>query len=288
MTTVIQPGSRNEANPKHPAATFVVSRGLVLLRQVIGVMRNAAPAVLVAMLVLIGWELISRLSGISRVILPAPSVIIGVASRRFGFLLDQAVPTTLQTLAGFFLSVVFGGLLGVLMTYQRLAHDALYPNVILFQLVPKVAVAPLFMLWFGIGWEARVAVSMFIGFFPIVISTVTGLSAADPTLLRLFRSLTATPMQIFLKVRLPSSLPFVFNGMKVSITLAIIGVIVAEFITSQEGLGYVILFAGSRMDTPMVMAAISMLCFIGLTLYGLVALAERIILAHYGTLRNPF
>jgi NitT/TauT family transport system permease protein len=248
----------------------------------IGAARKAGLAVLVAVLVLVGWELVSRLTGVSRVTLPAPSVIAGVAFRQFGFLIDQSIPTTLQTLAGFFLSLVLGGLLGVLMTYHRLARDALYPNVILFQLIPKVAVAPLFMLWFGLGWEARVAISVFIGFFPIVISTVTGLNAADPNLLRLFRSLTATPIQIFFKVRLPSSLPFIFNGMKISMTLAIIGVIVGEFITSQEGLGYVILFAGSRMDTPMVMAAILVLCIVGLVLYGLVALAEQIILARYG------
>lgn len=243
--------------------------------------RKFVLAALMTLILLACWELASRLTGVNRVILPAPSEIVTVAFHHSRYLIEQAVPTTLQSLAGFFLSLVLGGLVGVLITCQRFAREALYPNVVIFQLIPKVAIAPLFMLWFGLGWEARVAISVFIGFFPIVISTVTGLDAADPTLLRLFRSLTATKLQIFFKVRLPSSLPFIFSGMKVTMTLVIIGVIVGEFITSQDGLGYVILFAGSRMDTPMVMAAILVLCVVGLILYGAVALAERIILSRY-------
>jgi len=163
-----------------------------------------------------------------------------------------------------------------------LARDALYPNVILFQLIPKVAVAPLFMLWLGIGWESRLAISLFIAFFPIVISTVSGLNAADVAILRLCDSLTATRTQVFFKIRLPYSLPFLFTGMKISMTLAIIGVIVGEFITSQRGLGYIILFAGSRLETAIVMAALLVLCVVGLVLYGLVALAEQIIMKRFG------
>ncbi|MGQ0651422.1 MAG: ABC transporter permease, partial [Betaproteobacteria bacterium] len=197
-------------------------------------------------------------------------------------LLANALPTALESLAGFVLSVVLGGLLGVLLTYSRRAHESLYPNVVVFQLIPKVAVAPLFMLWLGIDWHARVAIAFFIAFFPIVISTVSGLNAADPTLLRLFRSMTATEWQIFFKVRVPSSLPFVFNGMKISMTLAIIGVIVGEFVTSQRGLGYIILFAGSRLETALVLAAILVLCVVGLLLYGIVALAEHLIMKKYG------
>jgi len=238
--------------------------------------------VLAAAAVLLAWEAFVRLGDVSKVILPAPSLVASVTIRRLDVLLDNAVPTALLSVAGFGLSLVLGGLLGIWISASRLAREALYPNVILFQLIPKVAVAPLFMLWLGIGGEARVAIAFFVAFFPIVISTVSGLNAADPALLRLFRSLTASPLQIFLKVRLPSSLPFLFNGMKISMTLSIIGVIVGEFITSQEGLGYIILFAGSRLDTPLVMAAILVLCFVGLLLYGLVALAERIILARYG------
>jgi NitT/TauT family transport system permease protein len=235
-----------------------------------------------ALAVLVAWEAFVRISQIKAVLLPAPSAIYGAMVAQWQTLLANAIPTALESLVGFLLSVVLGGLLGVLLTYSRPARDALYPNVVLFQLIPKVAVAPLFMLWLGIDWQSRVAIAFFIAFFPIVISTVAGLNAVDPTLLRLFRSLTATEWQIFFKVRLPTSLPFFFNGMKICMTLAIIGVIVGEFVTSQRGLGYIILFAGSRLETALVLAAIFVLCIVGLLLYGMVALAEHLIMKKYG------
>jgi NitT/TauT family transport system permease protein len=235
-----------------------------------------------ALAVLLLWEAVVRFYKIKPVILPAPSAILNAMMAQWNTLLANALPTALESLVGFLLSVALGGLLGVLLTYSRRARDSLYPNVVLFQLIPKVAVAPLFMLWLGIDWQSRVAIAFFIAFFPIVISTVSGLNAVDPTLLRLFRSMTATEWQIFFKVRLPTSLPFLFNGMKISMTLAIIGVIVGEFVTSQRGLGYIILFAGSRLETALVLAAILVLCAVGLLLYGVVALAELLIMKKYG------
>jgi NitT/TauT family transport system permease protein len=235
------------------------------------------------LLVLAAWELAVDFYSIRPTLLPPPSQIFREMLRNREILLLNAVPTTVETVAGFLLSVVLGGLLGILLSYSRFAREALYPNVILFQLIPKVAVAPLFMVWLGIDWQARVSIALFIAFFPIVISTTAGLNAVDPALLRLCRSLTATQWQTFIQVRLPSSLPFIFNGMKISMTFALIGVIVAEFITSQSGLGYIILFAGSQLNTPIVMAAIIILCVVGLLLYGCVALSEHLIMRRYGS-----
>jgi NitT/TauT family transport system permease protein len=236
-----------------------------------------------AAIALAAWEILVDLSGIRPVVLPAPSSVLAALWLHRDLLIENAIPTTVETIGGFVLSVVFGGILGVLLTYSSLVRDALYPNVIVFQLIPKVAIAPLFILWLGIGWEARIAVALFIAFFPIVISTVSGLNAADPAILRLCESLAASRRQVFFKIRLPYSLPFLFNGMKISMTLAIIGVIVGEFITSQRGLGYIILFAGSRLETATVMAALLMLCTVGLALYGTVALAEWLIMSRYGS-----
>ena len=242
--------------------------------------RQTVLPVLTAVALLAVWEVSVELTGLRPVILPAPSAVLETMWANRELLVVNAIPTAVETVGGFALSVVFGGLLGILLSYSTLARDSLYPNVILFQLVPKVAVAPLFMLWLGIGWESRLAISLFIAFFPIVISTVSGLNAADAAILRLCDSLTATRTQVFFKIRLPYSLPFLFNGMKISMTLAIIGVIVGEFITSQRGLGYIILFAGSRLETAIVMAALLVLCIVGLVLYGLVALAEQKVLPH--------
>jgi NitT/TauT family transport system permease protein len=245
--------------------------------------RRTALPILAASIVIVAWEIGVDVSGVRPAVLPPPSSVLSATVANSDILIANAIPTMIETIAGFLLSVVLGGLLGVLLTYFSLARDALYPNVILFQLIPKVAVAPLFMLWLGIGWEARIAIALFIAFFPIVISTVSGLNAADAAILRLCESLAASRWQVFFKIRLPYSLPFVFNGMKISMTLAIIGVIVGEFITSQQGLGYIILFAGSRLETATVMAALLVLCTVGLALYGLVALIERLVMTRYGS-----
>jgi NitT/TauT family transport system permease protein len=255
------------------------SSAAALLARMLG---KVVQPTITAIAVLVLWEALVRAYAIKPVLLPAPSAVFSAMLAQWQTLLANALPTALESLVGFLLSVLLGGLLGVLLTFSRVARDSLYPNVILFQLIPKVAVAPLFMLWLGIDWQSRVAIAFFIAFFPIVISTVAGLNAVDPTLLRLFRSLTATELQIFFKVRVPTSLPFFFNGMKISMTLAIIGVIVGEFVTSQRGLGYIILFAGSRLETALVLAAIFVLCVVGLLLYGIVALAEQLIMKKYG------
>jgi len=141
-------------------------------------------------------------------------------------------------------------------------------------------------MWLGIGSESRLAFSVFISIFPIIIATTAGLSAADPNAVRLCRSLTASEWQIFTSVRFPSALPYIFSGMKIGITLAIIGVIIGEFITSQRGLGYLIIFATSRADTVVAMAAIVVLCASGLLLYGAVALAEKFTDRRYGVPRG--
>ncbi len=214
-----------------------VARRSARRQSFVKVTRKATLAVATAVFLLIIWELFVEFSGIRPVVLPAPSAIMQAMWIHRDILIENAIPTALESIGGFALSVVLGSLLGVLLAYSALARDALYPNVIVFQLIPKVAVAPLFILWLGIGWEARLAIALFVAFFPMVISTVSGLNAADPAILRLCDSLTATRWQVFFKVRLPYSLPFMFKGMKISMTLAIIGVIVGEFITSQQGLG---------------------------------------------------
>jgi len=228
------------------------------------------------------WEFICSYYAIRPVLLPSPSRIVSTTIIAWDILFENAIPTTVETVLGFLLSVVFGSLLAVVMVYSRLLREILYPNIVLFQLIPKIAVAPLFIMWLGIEWQSRVTIAVFIAFFPIVISTWTGLMAADPSLLRLCRSLGASEWQIFTRIRVPSSLPFAFNGMKISMTLSIIGVIVGEFITSQQGLGYVILFAGSKLETALVMSSILILCVVGLILYGIVGLIEWLVMRRYG------
>ena len=192
-------------------------------------------------------------------ILPAPTDIYARIVSAWPFLLQHAVPTGVEAAIGFLLATVLGVSLAVLLSYSKWAHAALYPNVIFFQLIPKIALAPLFIVWLGIGSSSRLAFSMFIAFFPVVIATLTGLNSTPPDMLRLCKALTARSWQVFLSVRFPYALPHIFSGLKIAVTFAIIGVIVGEFITAQAGLGYLILFASSQAETALILASIGML-----------------------------
>lgn len=241
----------------------------------------ALPVTLAALVVLL-WEIGVRAANIAQVILPAPSAIAFVIYDKFDILFRHSVPTVLESAGGFLIASVLGIGLAILLTYSRIAREALYPNLVFFQLIPKIALAPLFIIWLGIGAESRLAFSVFISFFPVVIATTAGFASVDRNMVRLCRSLTASEWQIFRSVRFPSALPYIFSGMKIAMTLAIIGVIIGEFITAQQGLGYLIVFATARADTVVAMAAIVVLCAGGLLLYGLVALAEWLATRVYG------
>jgi NitT/TauT family transport system permease protein len=232
--------------------------------------------------VLLLWQVACALSHIPQVILPAPSAIAEVLWRILPTLLREAVPTTLDTLMSFSVATVLGVALAIAVTHSPLLRDTLYPNLVLFQLIPKIALAPLFVVWLGINSTSHVAFSAFISFFPIVIAAALGFASADALTLRLCRSLTASDWQSFLLVRFPFALPAIFSGMKIAMTMAIIGVIIGEFISAKAGLGFYILYASSRMDTAAIFAALFVLCMIGAALFGAVALAELYVRQHYG------
>jgi NitT/TauT family transport system permease protein len=228
------------------------------------------------------WQGIVAVCHVPHVILPPPSEIAAALWRLLPVLLHHALPTTLDSVIAFFAASVLGVGLAVALTYSPLVRDTLYPNLVLFQLIPKVALAPLFVIWLGISSESRIAFSVFISFFPVVISAAMGFAGTDASTLRLCRSLTASDWQSFLLVRFPFALPAIFSGMKIAMTLAVIGVIIGEFISAKAGLGFYILYASSRMDTAAIFAALFVLCMIGAALFGAVALAERYVRNHYG------
>jgi len=266
--------SSSGAKKKGVLLTLVLSSSTVIL------------PLLLALAVLLMWEYGVQLAGIPEVILPAPSSIFKVMISKNEILLRHSAPTILESAGGFALASILGISLAILLSYSRFASEALYPNLVFFQLIPKIALAPLFIIWFGIGSESRLAFAVFISFFPIVISTIAGFASVDTNMVRLCRSLTATEWQIFTSVKFPAALPYMFSGMKVAMTMAIIGVIIGEFITAQQGLGYLIVFATARADTVVGMAAITTLCAGGLLLYGLVAAAEAIANRYYGVPRG--
>jgi NitT/TauT family transport system permease protein len=253
----------------------VIGSSLRRVRPIILPIATAAAALLL-------WQFAVLRLHVPAVILPAPSEIGRQLWRALPILIAQTGPTALDTLSAFAAAAVLGIGLAIVITYSPLLRDTLYPNLVLFQLVPKVALAPLFVIWLGYGSPARVAFATFISFFPVVISAAVGFAGTDPAALRLCRSLTASEWRCFLLVRFPFALPAIFSGLKVAITMAVVGVIIGEFISSQAGLGHYILNAGSRLETADVFAALGTLSVLGVVLYGAVALAEFGVRRVYG------
>ena len=168
-------------------------------------------------------------------------------------------------------------MLAIVVSLTEIGRLGVMPLLVIAQIIPKIAVAPLLMLWFGLGNLSRVLIAFFVAFFPMVINTASGLASVSEEVTLLGRSLSRGRLQFFMKIQLPHALPYIFDGMKVSITLAIIGVIVAEFVSSQKGLGYLIMFANGRLDTIMMMSAITVLSALGLALYALIAVVARVV-----------
>lgn len=221
------------------------------------------------------WELVCNVLKIRPVDLPPPSLVLKQLLIAWPQLWRHAIPTTLEALGGFLIATTGGVILATVLAYSRVLRETVYPSIVFFQLIPKIALAPLFIAWLGIGTSSRLSITVFVCFFPVIIATLSGLQQAPPDMLRLCRAFTATSWQTFVNVRFPFAMPFIFSGMKIAMTFAIIGVIVGEFITAQRGLGYIILFAAGQAETPLVFAALLVLCVVGLALFGLVALAER-------------
>jgi NitT/TauT family transport system permease protein len=223
---------------------------------------------------LILWEIAVRALGIRSIILPPPSEIFVTMIARYDLLFANLWPSLYLTVLGFALAVVGGVLVAIVITYSRLLREGLYPVIVVSQVVPKIAIAPLFIVWFGTGTMSSLLLAFLISFFPMTINAAMGFQTIDEDIHRMARTFMGTRWQIFWKIRMPNALPYIFGGMKISITLAIIGVIVAEFVASQEGIGYLIKLAGGLLDTPLMMAAITVLSIAGLVLYAIIAVAE--------------
>jgi NitT/TauT family transport system permease protein len=229
-----------------------------------------------------GWEWVVDRFPASRSVLAAPSEIAAILVRSFPLLVPHLLSTARDTVLGFALAVMVGAVLGSALAQFRRLHQALFPHLVLFQIVPKIALAPLFIIWLGVGSESRLVFALFLAFFPIAAATATGLAATRPEALRLCAALTAPPWRTFFAVRVPFAIPAFFAGLKMGMTMALIGTIVGEFVTGQEGLGYVVMFAAAGADNALTFAALALLCAVGLVVYGAVVLAEILAQRWYG------
>lgn len=240
-------------------------------------LRESMPTLIVTVLVLVGWELAIGIFNVSEFVLAKPSEIAAELSSSSQLLSEAAWYTLREVVYGFALSAAVGILIAVTLVTWRIADRALYPLVVAFQTVPKVALAPIFVLWFGYGIFPKMLLVATIAFFSVALNMRTGLRAVDDDLVQLLRSVGASRWQILTKVQLPNSLPYLFAGLKIAITFCVIGAIVAEFAGSSQGLGYLIQFASTQLDTPLVFAALFVISVLGLILYYVVSLLEWLI-----------
>jgi NitT/TauT family transport system permease protein len=188
-------------------------------------------------------------------------------------------------IAGYALAVAVAVPLAIAITSSRAFNELVMPTMLFFQIVPKVAIAPLFLVWFGVGATPKILVAFLISFFPIVIDAAVGLRSMSPEMHDLARSMGATRFQVFSQFRLPTSLPYLFSGLKVAATLAIAGTVVGEFVGADRGLGYLLLVTNSNLETPMMFATIVALTAIGFVFYYMVELLENFLIPWHVTHR---
>jgi NitT/TauT family transport system permease protein len=229
-------------------------------------------------LILAAWQGYVDFFHVSKIVLPSPSDILRVSWQRYDLLFIETWPTFLESVYGFLLALVIGIPMAVCVANSRILNLSLYPILIATQSVPKVAVAPIILVWFGLGLQSKLAIAFLVAFFPVVVDTATGLKATPPGLIELGRSLRASRWQMFWKVQFPAALPFVFSGAKVAVTLAVIGAVIGEFVGSINGLGNLLLSANSQLNGPLAWAALIWLSVLGILLFASVVLAQKLIM----------
>jgi NitT/TauT family transport system permease protein len=251
----------------------------------IRLVRFMLPVLGLALLVLV-WHFGVVAFDVPPVILPRPGLVLDSTLANWRLIVSEGWITLLESLYGFVLAFVLGVPLAVAIAGSRTLNLMFYPLLIATQSLPKVALAPLILVWLGIGMESKLAIAWLVAFFPIVVDTATGLRNTPAEFLDLATAVRASPFQTFWKIRFPAALPFVISGSKVAITLAVIGAVIGEFIGSNEGLGNLLLVANSQINIPLAFACLIGLAIIGIGLYGAVAAVELALKPWFGETVN--
>lgn len=240
--------------------------------------RLASLALFVALV--LGWEMLARGDQVSALVLPAPSVIWDTLwnGLRSGYFWPHLIHTSTELVLGLALGCFAGLLGGILLGESAFLRRLLFPYVLVSQVVPKLALAPLFIVWFGFGMTSTVVITALICFFPLMENTLTGLQQVEPRKLELFRMLGATRLQTLWRLKIPSGLPVILAGFRVAVVLALVGAVVGEFIGGSKGLGALIIASQGMMDTPLMFAVLLLITVLGLVMYQLALGLERLLL----------
>ncbi len=232
------------------------------------------------------WELVVQLRDIPAYLLPAPSHVATEIVANWARLMRQLGFTAFASVVGFVIALVLGIGLGALFTSSRMIERIVYPWLVIFHAIPKVVIAPLFLVWIGFGMKSETIFVVIFTIFPILVNTVTGLKAADPDLLQLARSMGATRFSALWKIRVPAALPTIMAGVKISATMAPVGAVIGEFVASNVGLGHLLIQAVGSLETPLAFAAVVVISIFGMAIWYLAELVERWLLPWHSSVRN--
>jgi len=242
-------------------------------------LRSLLPPLLALAVTLVAWEAYIRAAEVPLYLVPAPSDVVAVLARTPGRFAAAGFTSLIEALGGLAVGAGAAFAVAVVMAHSRPLERALYPLALLVKVTPVVAVAPLFIIWFGFGAAPKVLIAALITFFPMLVNAVTGLRSVPPAALDVFRALDASPWQTFRLLRVPASLPYVVAALKISVPLSLIGAVVAEWMSGDGGVGQIILIANSSLDTASLFAAVVVLAVLAVALTGAIALVERRLLS---------
>ncbi len=264
-----------ETIPASPKTTTAHSGGEGGLRDKV----EAAAWPIASLLLLVGaWQLAVLLLQPSAVILPSPGAVVSTIVDRRELLFDAAVITTRDVILGFLISLAVGIPIAVAIAASRIVEKLVFPVLVVSQAIPKVAIAPLLLIWFGFGSTTNILLAVSLAVFPIIVNLTLGLKEIDADLIRLGRVMGSTPTRLFLKVRFPNALPNLLAGMKLAITFSAIGTVVGEFFAGSQGLGYIAQAGAGSLDTPLTFASVAVLSILTLILFYAVTALETLVL----------
>jgi NitT/TauT family transport system permease protein len=251
-------------------------------RRLLNCLTSGALVLLTFLGLISAWEILAR-SVASTGILPAPTEVAAELAGQPALYTHHAGITLFETLAAFGLAALLGVISAIMISYSEFLQSTIYPALVVLQVIPKVAVAPFLVVWLGFGIGPKIVVGALVAFFPVVVDTLTGLRSPDQELLSLVRVLNGKRIQELIRIRLPSALPSIFSGLKVAMTLAVVGVIVGELVGGNEGLGYLIVVGNAQFRLDTSFAALTVLSTMGFGLYAILWLAEYLIMPGEGS-----
>jgi NitT/TauT family transport system permease protein len=244
------------------------------------------PPALVLALIFVAWWFVTAMEWVEPYLVPTPLQVWDRIVQDWSSLMYHSYVTLYETVVGFVLASVLGLATAVLIAYSRTMEKALYPIVLFAQVIPKIAIAPLIVVWFGNDLAPKIILAVLIAFFPVVVSGVTGLRSTDPELLDLSATMGASRWQTFRKIRFPNALPHLMAGEKVAVTLAVVGAVVGEFVGASEGLGFQLMIANGNLDAPLLFAALILMSIIGIVLFVIIEALEAVLIPWHASRRS--